>query len=1142
MFNDFADETQRRGVRIDTLSWVRFDRCDRRFVQTRSNVSWWFAYLPPHSRAESNVAVERSSGDGALRVFVTDFNVLDGEPDDSVPILEATPGLFRLLPSFQQQSLALGSHFGVEIAERVYLATPDLQYTEWRAPDGRSLGTLEWPAYIFEHMFHPYLCEIGQALYEGGPTRLLKPPTTLAGELLDRQQLSEPPTEGFFRELRPTGFVLNHDLEAKIDFDAGGSYSVYNWELFFHIPLLVAERLMQNQRFEQAREWLHFLFDPTDVSTHRSPQKFWRPWPLYRRAMMEVETIDELLEALASGDLAAEDQIAAWKSDPFNPHLLARHRTLAYMRTVVMKYVENLIAWGDQLFKRDTIESLNEATQLYVLAAEILGDEGLTIEAPERGARSYVELGELDDFANALEDAIPAGGAGRPLGPVPRTRLYFCIPRNEKLAQLRRMIADRLSKVRNCQDIEGRFRQLPLFEPSIDPGLLVRARAAGLDIGEALSLADAVSLPGYRYSVLAAKALELCGDVRALGSAVSSALERRDGEQLARLRSRHEVTLLERVSEIKRKQIDEARESLRALEENKRAAGARKAKLEAWAEEYRNSGEAAQLGHLHDAHGFEVASQVLEIGAAVAHLFPDFKVGIDAGSLWGGSFLGNSFRATAGVLKGIAGQYTFEASMSATEGAHKRRQDEWRHQADLAEIEVKQIERQILAAEIRVAVAEADERNHQTQLEQAKEVGDFLRRKFSNQELYGWMVGEVSKLYRDSYQAARDLAVRAERAAQHQLGVRAEAFRFIDFDHWDSLHRGLLAGEKLHSDLRRLETAYLAANERELEITKHISLTQLAPQELVKLRETGRCEFSIPEWLFDVEFPGHYRRRIRSVSVTVPAVTGPTTNVGAVLTLDSSSIRRTPDAAVALEPGFAAQRSIATSTANRDAGVFELNFRDERYLPFEGAGAISDWSLELPAAIPTFDYDTISDVIIHMSYTTVDEPAQAGGARPLRDAVVASLETKLESWLSAGVVRVFSLKRELSSEFHQLLHPEEGTVGSTTLNIAPRHFPPLLRGFADRLQVKQVAVVAKVEASGSAGRSAFSREGETPALLALASTTDWSALPHAVFPAGRSFDVTPLQTWTLQFEPGAAEDSVEDIYIALALELGPEVP
>ena len=38
-----------------------------------------------------------------------------------------------------------------------------------------------------------------------------------------------------------------------------------------------------------------------------------------------------------------------------------------------MKYLDNLIAWGDSLFRQDTIETINEATQIYVLAANLLG-------------------------------------------------------------------------------------------------------------------------------------------------------------------------------------------------------------------------------------------------------------------------------------------------------------------------------------------------------------------------------------------------------------------------------------------------------------------------------------------------------------------------------------------------------------------------------------------------------------------------------------------------------------------------------------------------------------------------------------------------------------------------------------------------
>lgn len=52
----------------------------------------------------------------------------------------------------------------------------------------------------------------------------------------------------------------------------------------------------------------------------------------------------------------------------------------------------------------------------------------------------------------------------------------------------------------------------------------------------------------------------------------------------------------------------------------------------------------------------------------------------------------------------------------------------------------------------------------------------------------------------------------------------------------------------------------------------------------------------------------------------------------------------------------------------------ETNLRDERYLPFENSGVVSEWQLELPAnpskGDPAqFDYNTISDVILHIRYT-----------------------------------------------------------------------------------------------------------------------------------------------------------------------------
>ncbi len=101
-----------------------------------------------------------------------------------------------------------------------------------------------------------------------------------------------------------------------------------------------------------------------------------------------------------------------------------------------------------------------------------------------------------------------------------------------------------------------------------------------------------------------------------------------------------------------------------------------------------------------------------------------------------------------------------------------------------------------------------------------------------------------------------DIAKQAEKAFRHELGLEDKDTNFIQFGYWDSLKKGLLSGEKLHHDLRRMEMAYLEKNKREYELTKHISLALLNPYALLQLRETGECYLNIPEVLFDLDHPG----------------------------------------------------------------------------------------------------------------------------------------------------------------------------------------------------------------------------------------------------------------------------------------------
>jgi len=53
--------------------------------------------------------------------------------------------------------------------------------------------------------------------------------------------------------------------------------------------------------------------------------------------------------------------------------VIARSRPVAYQLAIVTKYIQNLIDWGDNLFRQFTRESVTQATQMYILADKLLG-------------------------------------------------------------------------------------------------------------------------------------------------------------------------------------------------------------------------------------------------------------------------------------------------------------------------------------------------------------------------------------------------------------------------------------------------------------------------------------------------------------------------------------------------------------------------------------------------------------------------------------------------------------------------------------------------------------------------------------------------------------------------------------------------
>jgi hypothetical protein len=1032
--------------------------------------------------------------------------------------------------------------------------------------------------YTFENFFHPFVGDLIQQLNKKSLADMLDP-TFLAG--LDRSSDDDKAApnslfklfKDFYKAIDNNNLVKVEGFPKDIDLRQGGAYANYNWELFFHIPLTIAVHLSKNQRFAEAQRWFHLIFDPTCTDNVPTPQRFWK-FLAFRQAG-DVMQIDELLRLLSKPDPTPEEEkirrsildgYEASKNKPFQPHAVARTRQIAYQYSVVMKYLDNLIAWGDSLFRQDTIESINEATQIYVLAANLLGPRPQKIPSPGTiRPKTFAQLKSrvLDPTGNALvelEGKFPLNlglpqkpgtdpDSAMPLFGIGRT-LYFCIPQNDKLLGYWDTVGDRLFKIRHCMNIEGIFRQLALFDPPLDPGMLVKAAAAGLDIG---SIVNGLNQPvsPVRAILFIQKAMELCGEVRNLGGALLSAIEKGEGEKLALLRQSHEIKIQQMQQDVRFLQWKQAEEATKSLLTSRATAlerlhyyqrllglpadpnapdtvaiDQRRLTEDNFDETYAalvdqynrtinmqvlprlklgnsssplsqassgnlflTTNENADLNiHTPLANNARLTAMMIDRTYAPMSLLPD--MGIDLhfwglgghANVFGGSMLVAYGRQMSSVENIFASFEEMNAAAAAKTAGYERRADEWMLQHNSAAHELMQIGRQILTSLISEQIARHEYENTKKQIENAQEVDRFLQEKFTNEELYTWMQGEISRLYYEYYRFAFDTARKAEQTMKRELmRPEVDATTYIKFNYWDGGRKGLLSGEALYLDLKRMEMAYHENNKREYELTKHISLLQVSPLALLQLRTTGSCTVSLPEELFDTDGPGHYFRRIKTVSLSIPCVAGPYTSINCTLTMLKSSIRTKPllddngdnnyqrsgSEDDRFSDSFGSLQTIVTSTGQNDSGLFETNLRDERYLPFEGAGVISEWKLQLPANPSNsepcqFDYDTISDAILHIRYTA----REAGES--LKKEAISNLKTRIDAAQTNGSVRLFSILHEFPTEWAKFKNMQIGTAtpsAELTLTLQEEHYPFWSKG--SKKVIKQANLFVDTTTTGT---------------------------------------------------------------------------
>jgi len=943
--------------------------------------------------------------------------------------------------------------------------------------------------------------------------------------------------------LSPGSGVENKVLSDKIDWS--GAYGTYYREIFFHIPFLLANHLNSQGKYKDAQKWYHYIFNPSAnevisypagaTAAQKQKMELDRNWQYLEFRELDVQTLKDQLN-----DKTA---IEAYKKDPFNPHAIARLRMSAYQKSIVMKYIDNLLDWGDQLFARDTMESVNEASLLYVIAKEILGDRpvqigdcgegevspknystiqpllnkgseflaelenytivrtpGKRVSTGSRAMRAKSEVASVNNMVLAkysdaksvslktmtyeysvneykelkgvrkeklpkvtvkpVDDVVSSAfskGVNRTVD-WKRDSIYvkdkfkipsfgwslirhvspvFCVPGNKDLLAYYDRVDDRLYKIRNCMNILGQRRQLALFAPEIDPRLLVRAKAAGLSLDDVLN-ATSGNLPPYRFAYILERAKAFTAVVQSFGASLLSAMEKRDGEELSLIRMTQQQNILEMSSKSRELEIKSAEEGIKVLNDRLESLNYQIDYYEGLITQNRNSWETAQSVGKHTASISRGISTIFWTSSGITSLLPD--LGSPFAMKWGGTQLGGSTGKWAEFASSLADIGDNVASSSGLEAGFDRRYQGWKHQKKLLEYEKKQTKKNLIASEIRRDILVEAQKIHQKNIEHNQEVIDYYGEKFSNLGLYTWLSSTMQRMYKEAYNNALAIARLAEQAYRYE---RDDNTFFIGGSYFDASKGGLLAGEQLLMALQAMERRYLETNYRKNEIDQTFSLTQINPAALLSLKQTGTCTFDIPELFFDLFYPGQYRRKIKSVRLTIPCVTGPYTNVGATLSLTSSQIRMDAKLGSAELKDVPKSRTtvIATSTAQNDAGVFHLNFRDDRYMPFEGAGAISSWKLDMPKTFKQFDYQTINDVMIHISYTAEYDELFRDKVEEQNDAIEGTLTNILKN---NSMSRTISLRQEFSTDFHRLTEQPVNT--EVLIKIQNKHFPLFLNG------------------------------------------------------------------------------------------------
>lgn len=741
-------------------------------------------------------------------------------------------------------------------------------------------------------------------------------------------------------------------MEAGVWSTATAAQKISLTEVFFDVPITIASNLQQAGDFEAALDWYRLVY-ALDLS----------PNPDRRRIFPLLNDEKTIVDSYA--------QTSQWLLDAsVNPHQFAKQRANAYTRFTLMSIARCMLSFADSEFTTDSFESLPRARSLYINAREVLDMPELT----QRPSDSRVQIN-------------PVIGAMRAYAEV------------------------NLFKLRTQRNIAGMQRQVASLTAPAVSFILGDGSRNGRPADTGASLAPTQ----YRYATLIDRAKQLVTIAQQIEASFLASLEKRDAEAYSILKARQDLDLSTAHVALQDLRVTEAADGLQLAKLQQQKAQFQVDHYQGLLNDDLSDAELASLGFMWAQFGLQTAATVqYAVSAGIGAVLAVASFGLLAGG---------ATDAAAGAVSSASQAAGIQAGIQDKIASYERRTQEWQYQRDMGQRDKQITDQQYTIAldQQKVVVQERSIAN--SQLQHAEATVNFLATKFTNVELYEFMSGILQGVYSYFLQQASAMA----RMAQNQLAFERQenALSFIQADYWQQSsdgtkpssgsspdRRGLTGSARLLQDIYELDQHAFATNQRKLQLTKTISLAQMAPFEFQRFRETGVLPVAMPRELFDQDFPGHYLRLIRRVRTSVIALLPPTQGIKA--TLSNTGVSRTTIAGTSFQDVVVRRdpQSVALTAPMNATGLFELDTQPELMLPFEGLGVDTSWEFQMPKAANFINYDSIADVLLTIEYTALSDAVY-------RDQVIQRLNRDFTA------DRAISFQQQLADNWYDLHNPEQ---------------------------------------------------------------------------------------------------------------------